>query len=104
MREFGRDLRALGPILENLKPVLSHVEVSKIENGWGLLLSLLRSPCVGRGPRRSSSRKSRESDFLLITLLLVSLPLTRLFDRDYVRRSEEHTSELQSRPHLVCRL
>src|SRR3989442_8608827 len=29
-----------------------------------------------------------------------------VFDRDKVRslRSEEHTSELQSRPHLVCRL
>src|SRR5436305_7812838 len=25
-------------------------------------------------------------------------------ERDYRRRSEEHTSELQSRPHLVCRL
>src|SRR5215813_11954175 len=24
--------------------------------------------------------------------------------RSWVRRSEEHTSELQSRPHLVCRL
>src|SRR5690554_4282424 len=24
--------------------------------------------------------------------------------RDVLRRSEEHTSELQSRPHLVCRL
>src|SRR3989442_4326281 len=24
--------------------------------------------------------------------------------REIVRRSEEHTSELQSRPHLVCRL
>src|SRR3989442_10765448 len=24
--------------------------------------------------------------------------------RDQARRSEEHTSELQSRPHLVCRL
>src|SRR3989442_9336227 len=24
--------------------------------------------------------------------------------RDYGKRSEEHTSELQSRPHLVCRL
>src|SRR3989442_8824234 len=23
---------------------------------------------------------------------------------DYLQRSEEHTSELQSRPHLVCRL
>src|SRR3989442_6589525 len=25
-------------------------------------------------------------------------------DQDLSRRSEEHTSELQSRPHLVCRL
>src|SRR3989442_11919192 len=25
-------------------------------------------------------------------------------DRYFVERSEEHTSELQSRPHLVCRL
>src|SRR5690554_7097864 len=28
----------------------------------------------------------------------------RCADRRQVRRSEEHTSELQSRPHLVCRL
>src|SRR3989449_4161903 len=28
----------------------------------------------------------------------------RVFDRDVGRRSEEHTSELQSRLHLVCRL
>src|SRR3712207_7432274 len=27
-----------------------------------------------------------------------------LVDRDYTRRSEEHTSELQSRQYLVCRL
>src|SRR3989442_2779995 len=28
----------------------------------------------------------------------------RLADGDLLARSEEHTSELQSRPHLVCRL
>src|SRR3989442_11016707 len=27
-----------------------------------------------------------------------------IWDQLYVDRSEEHTSELQSRPHLVCRL
>src|SRR5436305_779263 len=27
-----------------------------------------------------------------------------LYPGDYLKRSEEHTSELQSRPHLVCRL
>src|SRR5690554_7433324 len=28
----------------------------------------------------------------------------RIYIQNYYRRSEEHTSELQSRPHLVCRL
>src|SRR3989442_4600606 len=33
------------------------------------------------------------------------VPITRSWDLDRGRhRSEEHTSELQSRPHLVCRL
>src|SRR5690554_1978548 len=27
-----------------------------------------------------------------------------LYEKNLIRRSEEHTSELQSRPHLVCRL
>src|SRR3989442_11837907 len=39
--------------------------------------------------------------------LVAGLPLTRIGrceDREQRQRSEEHTSELQSRPHLVCRL
>src|SRR5690554_7733903 len=38
--------------------------------------------------------------------LLVADQVGRLLDEVYTgfRRSEEHTSELQSRPHLVCRL
>src|SRR3989442_8700827 len=31
-------------------------------------------------------------------------PLTRAYTKANIHRSEEHTSELQSRPHLVCRL
>src|SRR3989442_6200705 len=31
-------------------------------------------------------------------------PLCVVVDHEYAKRSEEHTSELQSRPHLVCRL
>src|SRR5690554_7199863 len=31
-------------------------------------------------------------------------PVQWLLGFDQLRRSEEHTSELQSRPHLVCRL
>src|SRR5436305_11358996 len=38
-------------------------------------------------------------------LSLVELPLRReSLQRKLNQRSEEHTSELQSRPHLVCRL
>src|SRR5690554_7451334 len=33
-----------------------------------------------------------------------SLQVTQLTDEGTPARSEEHTSELQSRPHLVCRL
>src|SRR5690554_7365747 len=40
---------------------------------------------------KSQARK-RQSDYLAYNLL------------DAIIRSEEHTSELQSRPHLVCRL
>src|SRR3989442_13878938 len=33
-----------------------------------------------------------------------ALDIIREFERVLRRRSEEHTSELQSRPHIVCRL
>src|SRR5690625_6983330 len=38
--------------------------------------------------------------FYLLSLALISIPLSF----SYAVRSEEHTSELQSRGHLVCRL
>src|SRR5436305_6645108 len=38
------------------------------------------------------------------TTVLRRLARTRAWCRETGRRSEEHTSELQSRPHLVCRL
>src|SRR5690554_7176642 len=36
----------------------------------------------------------------------IAYPLRKIFRKfhDFYFRSEEHTSELQSRPHLVCRL
>src|SRR5690554_7286226 len=37
-------------------------------------------------------------------LLRLTTPAVRWCPRGSARRSEEHTSELQSRPHLVCRL
>src|SRR3989442_7552563 len=58
------------------------------------------------------SRASRASDSLFEVLLKEYIyPIVNGEDshlaaelEDTVRRSEEHTSELQSRPHLVCRL
>src|SRR3989442_5728842 len=39
-----------------------------------------------------------------VELALLDLVFQQLGDRQVKKRSEEHTSELQSRPHLVCRL
>src|SRR5438876_3465841 len=40
---------------------------------------------------------------LLVTVVLFGVYLTR-YERESPKRSEEHTSELQSPVHLVCRL
>src|SRR3989442_11629430 len=61
-------------------------------------------------PRRRSASTRRpacapaHAAARLARALLPSAPATRLAERAPVGRSEEHTSELQSRPHLVCRL
>src|SRR5436305_9325682 len=66
-------------------------------------------PCGGRGdpgaecscsPQRLASFRDKLSRALLDRFdLVVTVPRPRAHER-----SEEHTSELQSRPHLVCRL
>src|SRR5690625_6762420 len=44
-------------------------------------------------------------EFKDVNHVVVRVFLTQLYDKDLSRRrSEEHTSELQSRGHLVCRL
>src|SRR5690625_305228 len=40
----------------------------------------------------------------IITILIGVLGIGPIFDKLFTPRSEEHTSELQSRGHLVCRL
>src|SRR5690554_7459534 len=54
----------------------------------------------GKNPRRAVPKVCGAVDILDIALLVVP-PREILF---LSLRSEEHTSELQSRPHLVCRL
>src|SRR5690554_7791333 len=48
-------------------------------------------PADGDGVEKLGVKKSRSADFAITFLYFCSI------------RSEEHTSELQSRPHLVCR-
>src|SRR5258705_9585140 len=55
---------------------------------------------LGRRPRRVDDLAEQ---FAQISLLQVQLHLARLDLRQVEYRSEEHTSELQSLRHLVCR-
>src|SRR3989442_8871927 len=50
-------------------------------------------------PTTSGSKRTSVEQIISISAMLKLLGLPTL-----ERRSEEHTSELQSRPHLVCRL
>jgi len=53
--------------------------------GWSSILVATLVLVLGFAAQAQQQPKSPESDFLLITLLLVSLPPTRLFDRDCIR-------------------
>src|SRR2546422_5296141 len=65
-----------------------------------LFRSWTRRACSAR---RETGRRRRRAPALRREEASGSLPWGALVD-DGVRRSEEHTSELQSRLHLVCRL
>src|SRR2546422_2522300 len=54
-------------------------------------------PCTRETPRAATTRSSSAVSIPSHTARMPS-------PRQYSRRSEEHTSELQSRLHLVCRL
>src|SRR5690554_1236807 len=47
---------------------------------------------------------TKYGDYIIGYSRLVVLVYEDQTDSDWASRSEEHTSELQSRPHLVCRL
>src|SRR2546422_4526544 len=66
--------------------------------------SILR-PALNLGPR-AARRKRRKKMLTAPTSARVSLVSNGPFGRGILppKRSEEHTSELQSRLHLVCRL
>src|SRR5690554_7744941 len=56
---------------------------------------------AGRGQDRKQHPRSRAAEHLPRACAAAR---HRRSPHDLERRSEEHTSELQSRPHLVCRL
>src|SRR3989442_11543084 len=66
--------------------------------------TLFRSHAAGVGP--SFDRKTTRAIMLLRANTLASgyCGVSLEVVQQLVNRSEEHTSELQSRPHLVCRL
>src|SRR5690554_8198580 len=53
--------------------------------------------------RLLAMRRAEKEGFLKISVAPEAEPVVERLSRTFVR-SEEHTSELQSRPHLVCRL
>src|SRR3989442_1905690 len=52
----------------------------------------------------TTANRTRRSLFCFLLDCFLSEMLIKCVCTHYVERSEEHTSELQSRPHLVCRL
>src|SRR5436305_6130510 len=63
------------------------------------VLLCLDEPAAGLNPR-----ESHELNELLLSIRQEHTTSILLIEHDMSVRSEEHTSELQSRPHLVCRL
>src|SRR3989442_4784177 len=51
-----------------------------------------------------SVQEFRDRSQLLVSSKIEQSPVIIFGPRTTITRSEEHTSELQSRPHLVCRL
>src|SRR5690554_7049934 len=90
-------------------PLLSSSESKKRSRHWLIrdCCLLATDKCCSSGDKSiqslpNSLRKSMaSSSFIFITDLAVS---NSFFCPNEGIRSEEHTSELQSRPHLVCRL
>src|SRR3712207_7097977 len=78
--------------------------VSSEETGWSRLVAsgmalIVRRTSSGSHPRRLATSSSVGSRSSSTASSLMARPTFRIFSR-----SEEHTSELQSRQYLVCRL
>src|SRR3712207_8556039 len=71
----------------------------------GLVITGLRGlQIVNGGQTTASIHRARKRDRLDLSRVHVPAKITRLPPDRVDQRSEEHTSELQSRQYLVCRL
>src|SRR5690554_7364853 len=90
--------------LENaFRNSLKDYEAPYDPKAWEAVSSQLGAPAA----TAATTIVSTTLKWALAGVLLVAVVGGTLFlwsDKEIVNRSEEHTSELQSRPHLVCRL
>src|SRR3989442_4137126 len=82
----------------NLGRSFNHLRESLQDFGVGVaaIVVCVLFPIPQTDRDRFGAVAGEERDLVLQAVLLQG--------RDHVPRSEEHTSEIQSRPHLVCRL
>src|SRR5215813_1438363 len=73
-----------------------------IDSGRKWLIHLAATP--GTSSSIASSNVPRRAPMTISPDSITSVNSTVLISSPLGKRSEEHTSELQSRPHLVCRL
>src|SRR5690554_7577260 len=98
-KEFEKEMRLWNNYKTDYKPLLNFAK----ENNIDYIATNI--------PRRYASLLYKQGTEALDTLSIEEkswiAPLPFPYDKNlpaYAKRSEEHTSELQSRPHLVCRL
>src|SRR5690625_6226028 len=82
----------------------SHLVLVRVSTSYPKLVG--RLPTCYSPIRRSIHRRPPEGFSLLhaLDLHVLGTPPAFVLSQDQTLRSEEHTSELQSRAHLVCRL
>src|SRR5690554_7524714 len=80
------------------------LDLSKMESGQYKLQYKKGSILNETGMLVQSFHSYAEQHGISLTLNQTENAQTLLSDNQFIYRSEEHTSELQSRPHLVCRL
>src|SRR5690554_7646419 len=86
-----------------IAPIVHSFPTRRSSDLVGLYLGEGRHQVVNRGLQQLRGA-ARGLEHAILDGLRGLVDLDQLLEQLVVGRSEEHTSELQSRPHLVCRL